>query len=166
MTARSRRFKFIAKRADVLPPVPLMYPRGALNARYASHILPCGIPGQFQLKGTKSLAASLLSKGDRAENISPNTGRSSASATGLFLTSFCRLERTIFSSTNGTGRPGALLRTSRYCLFSGNRLPFSELNAHTTVHGRVFRVYGPRTIQWSTHGYGACISEPCRLFRL
>lgn len=78
MTARSRRFKFIAKRADSSSATsPSNVSLAGLLTRI-SHppLLRCATPGQFQLKGTKSLAASLLSKGDRAKNISPNTGRS------------------------------------------------------------------------------------------
>lgn len=81
MTARSRRFKFIAKRADSSSATsPSNVSLAGLLTRDTriSHppLLRCATPGQFQLKGTKSLAASLLSKGDRAKNISPNTGRS------------------------------------------------------------------------------------------
>lgn len=89
MTARSRRFKFIAKRSSASNVFPF-------NARYASSLPSTGIYNSDRTisikRFTKSLAPSLYRKGAEPKIFlrTPVV----ASATGLFLTLLCRLERT------------------------------------------------------------------------
>lgn len=148
MTARSRRFKFIAKRADsssaTSPSNVSLAGLLTRDTRLASSLASVRYTRTISIKRHEIVGRfPFIERGPGQKYFSEHRPQS-ASVTRLFLTSLC----VVSPRTNDFfGRPMVLggrlplLRTSRYCLFSGNRLPFSKLNAHTTAHVCITRVY-------------------------
>ena len=155
MTARSRRFKFIAKRADsssaTSPSNVSLAGLLTRDTRLASSLASVRYTRTISIKRHEIVGRfPFIERGPGQKYFSEHRPQS-ASATRLFLTSLCVAQNErFFRSANGTGRPAA--SPSHFEVLPFFRKQTSFLQVERAHHGtRMYyacvrvRIYGPRS---------------------